>query len=378
MSEPAYLEISRLYKAFSGPVLRGIDLGVRRGELLALLGPSGCGKTTLLRILAGLLAADAGSLRLEGQALDPLPSHRRDIGVVFQNYALFPHMTVRGNVGFGLEMRGVATAEARARVDAALQLVQLQTFAGRRPHQLSGGQQQRVALARAVVIRPRLLLLDEPLSNLDAMLRAQMRGEIRDLHVRTNLTTVLVTHDQTEALTMSDRVAVMSDGQIAQVATPEQLYRDPATAFVAAFVGSPPATLLRVAALSDDVWQVGPHSWRPQPALAAAMRATSRRDLLICLRPERLRIEPADYPGAVPGKLVAVEFLGADRLIHVAIGEQRAIVRSDPEAPPPSAALGVVLPDDPPLFETAGGQRIRCGKCSGIAPVDPPRVGVRS
>jgi ABC-type sugar transport system ATPase subunit len=365
MSDSSYLQIRGLHKTFSDPVLRGVDLEVRRGELLALLGPSGCGKTTLLKILAGLVRADAGSLRLQGEALDMLPPHRRDIGMVFQNYALFPHLTVRGNVSFGLEMRGVPVHEARAQVDAALQLVRLQELAARRPHQLSGGQQQRVALARAVVTAPRLLLLDEPLSNLDAKLRAQMRGEIRDLHVRRNLTTVLVTHDQTEALAMSDRVALMADGQISQIGTPQQMYRDPAAAFVAGFLGSPPATLLSVTVL-DGSWRVGPQVWSPQPALAAAMAAAGRRDLVIGLRPERLRIEPPGYPGALAARLLTVEFLGAERLVHVEAGDQRLVVSVDPEAPPPSAVMGIVLPDDPPLFQPDTGLRIR------VAPLDSP------
>ena len=359
MSDEGYVAVSGLRKAFGRtPVLDGVDVAMRRGELVALLGPSGCGKTTVLRIVAGLLAADEGTVAIDGRSLAGLPPHRRDIGVVFQSYALFPHMSVRANVRFGLEMRGVGRAEAERRVDAALALVQLSQLGGRRPSELSGGQQQRVALARAVVIQPRLLLLDEPLSNLDAMLRATMRVDIRDLHLRTGLTTILVTHDQTEAMTMADRIAVMAHGRVQQVGTPEQVYEDPATAFVASFVGHPPATLLRVNA-SGGVCRVGDVEWQPPAATLAAIQAAPGSEALLCLRPERLRITGSRSPRALSGRVVAVEFLGADRLVHVQVGGARVVVRTGGQESLSTGEVGVEVTGSPPLFDTAGGERIR-------------------
>ncbi|MBL8837318.1 MAG: ABC transporter ATP-binding protein [Alphaproteobacteria bacterium] len=218
-------------------VVQALNLDVGRGELVSLLGPSGCGKTTTLRMIAGFVTPSGGTIRIAGRAIDLLPAHRRNIGYVFQNYALFPHLSVADNVGFGLKMRFVAPAERQRRVAAALDLVGLADLGGRFPAQLSGGQQQRVALARALVIEPDVLLLDEPLSNLDAALRAEMRSEIRALQRRLEITTVFVTHDQSEALAMSDRIAVMRAGRIEEVATPQALCDRPARSFTAAFLG---------------------------------------------------------------------------------------------------------------------------------------------
>ena len=214
-----------------------VDLDVAKGEFVSLLGPSGCGKTTTLRMIAGLVPASDGRIVVAGRDITAMPTYRRDMGLVFQSYALFPHMTVAGNVAFGLEMRGLPKAEIRTRVAEAIAMVRLDGREDRKPGQLSGGQQQRVALARALVIRPSILLLDEPLSNLDAKLREEMRNEIRDIQRRLGTTAIFVTHDQDEALTMSDRVVVMNHGHIEQIGTPEDLYERPASPFVAAFVG---------------------------------------------------------------------------------------------------------------------------------------------
>jgi ABC-type Fe3+/spermidine/putrescine transport system ATPase subunit len=214
-----------------------LDLDVREGEFVTLLGPSGCGKTTTLGLVAGFVAPTQGEIFLKGRPVAGLPPFRRDIGVVFQDYALFPHLTAGENIAFGLRMRKVAAAELAQRVQEALELVQLSGLAMRRPLELSGGQRQRVALARALVIRPTLLLLDEPLSNLDLKLREEMRIEIAGLQRRLGITTVFVTHDQGEALVMSDRIAVMSAGRIEQVGTPADIYERPATRFVAEFIG---------------------------------------------------------------------------------------------------------------------------------------------
>ena len=238
MSGTGALALEGLRKSYGeAPVVDGVDLAVRPGEFVTLLGPSGCGKTTILRMVAGLVAPSAGRIRVDGADITAAPVHRRNMGLVFQNYALFPHMTVAGNVAFGLEMRGVARDAATARVREALDLVRLGEYRDRRPRQLSGGQQQRVALARALVVRPAVLLLDEPLSNLDAKLREDLRDEIRAIQERLGTTTVFVTHDQAEALTMSDRVVVLNAGRIEQVGTPVEIYDAPATPFVATFIG---------------------------------------------------------------------------------------------------------------------------------------------
>ena len=219
------------------PVLRNISLHVADRELFFLLGPSGCGKTTLLRLIAGFYQPASGEVRFGDRLMKTVEPHRRNTGMVFQNYALWPHLTVAENVVYGLEVRGLPAPERRARVAEALRIVRMEPFADRKPNQLSGGQQQRVALARALVIRPDVLLLDEPLSNLDAQLRLEMRDEIRRIHDETRITTIYVTHDQKEALSMADRLAVLRDGVIEQVDDPRSMYRRPATRFVADFIG---------------------------------------------------------------------------------------------------------------------------------------------
>jgi len=234
----AELRLVALEKRYGATVaVAGIDLAVREGEFMTLLGPSGCGKTTTLGLVAGFFAPSAGSIHIGGKAVAELPPFRRDIGVVFQDYALFPHLTAAENVAFGLRMRKLPAAEIATRVREALDLVQLAGLGDRRSLELSGGQRQRVALARALVIRPTVLLLDEPLSNLDLKLREEMRVEIATLQRRLGITTVFVTHDQGEALVMSDRIAVMNAGRIEQVGTPSDIYERPATRFVAEFIG---------------------------------------------------------------------------------------------------------------------------------------------
>src|SRR5881394_3047297 len=232
--------------------LKDVTLSVRRGEFIALLGPSGCGKSTALNCLAGLLTLTNGSIWLDKTRIDELKPEQRGFGMVFQNYALFPHMSVRRNVGFGLRMRGVGRDDTRRRVDEALRLVQLSQYADRLPAQLSGGQQQRVAIARAIVLEPPLVLMDEPLSNLDAELRLEMRTEIRRLHQSLGLTTVYVTHDQEEALSLADRLVVLREGLVQQVGTPEELYRSPANPYVASFMGYRNLLPMTVAARTGD------------------------------------------------------------------------------------------------------------------------------
>jgi len=236
--EGTRVQLQGIVKSYSGTtVLHGLDVDIAPGEFVSLLGPSGCGKTTLLRVLAGLEGADRGVVLLGGEDVSRVPTNRRDIGMVFQSYSLFPHLRVIDNTAFGLRRRGVGRADAAKRSLDALALTGLADFADRFPHQLSGGQQQRVALARALVTEPRVLLLDEPLSALDAKVRVQLRDEIRRIQLRLGITTVFVTHDQEEALAVSDRIAVMDSGRIEQIGSPEQLYTTPSSAGVAAFVG---------------------------------------------------------------------------------------------------------------------------------------------
>jgi iron(III) transport system ATP-binding protein len=232
------IRIANISKSFGQtPALRDVSLEVESQELFFLLGPSGCGKTTLLRLIAGFYEPDTGELFFGDKPMTGVPPHRRNTGMVFQNYALWPHMTVAENVAYGLDVRAVPASEKKRRVAEALEIVQMNAYAERLPNQLSGGQQQRVALARALVIRPDALLLDEPLSNLDARLRLEMRDEIRRIHAQTKITTIYVTHDQKEALSMANRIAVMRDGRIEQIGDPRSLYREPASRFVADFMG---------------------------------------------------------------------------------------------------------------------------------------------
>jgi len=233
------LTFDSIHKAFGSNVaLHSLDLDVHQGELISLLGPSGCGKTTALRIAAGFEFADRGTISLAGQDISDVPAHKRNMGMVFQSYSLFPNLDVSANIGYGLRTRRVDKATAKARVAEMIDLVQLEAHAKKYPHQLSGGQQQRVALARALAIQPAVLLLDEPLSALDAKVRASLRDEIRRIQTEVGITTLFVTHDQEEALAISDRIAVMSQGRMEQLGTPTEIYRNPSTAFVARFIGS--------------------------------------------------------------------------------------------------------------------------------------------
>jgi putative spermidine/putrescine transport system ATP-binding protein len=284
---PAALELHALCKTFgTHTVVRDFDLHVAPGEMIVLLGPSGCGKTTTLRMIAGFQTATSGDIRLDGSSILPIPPHRRDIGIVFQSYALFPHLTAARNVRFGLEMRRMPTSAADQRVREILRLVKLDTYADRLPRQLSGGQQQRVALARALAIQPRLLLLDEPLSNLDAALRQEMAREIRILQRERGITAIVVTHDQGEAMAMADRLVVMRDGGIEQIGSQEDLYERPATPFVAGFIGR--SNLLQ-GILTDASTFVSNGS---PISLAASYQGAA----CLALRPESIRLAPIGVP----------------------------------------------------------------------------------
>lgn len=310
------LDISGLRLRY-GPVvvLDGVDLSVMPGELFVLLGGSGSGKTTLLRAIAGLTKPDGGTIRLRGSPIDDLPPHRRPVNTMFQSYALFPHLTVAGNVAFGLRRRGLRLAVVRDRVAEMLELVQLRSLERRRPHELSGGQRQRVALARSLAPRPALLLLDEPLSALDPALRAATRAELMRVQADTGTTFILVTHDQQEALTMASRIGVMRHGLIAQVGTPATLYEQPASRFVAEFVGAANVLPARIEAADDTGTLVAIEGVGMVRGRASAFAPGDA--CLVALRPERLRLarEGETPENRAPGFLVQSAY-GGETLLH--------------------------------------------------------------
>lgn len=289
----AYVRFADVQKSYDGEtlVVKQLNLDIERGEFVTMLGPSGSGKTTCLMMLAGFETATHGDIILDGMSINNVPPHKRDIGMVFQNYALFPHMTVNENLAFPLEVRGVARGDIEQRVRRALDMVQLDDFGGRRPGQLSGGQQQRVAVARALVFEPKLVLMDEPLGALDKQLREQMQYEIKHIHETLGVTVVYVTHDQSEALTMSNRIAVFDDGVIQQLATPEDLYEKPENAFVADFIGENNTLLGEIVEVNGGNCTVKVNSGEAFTALAVNIGGVGARTTL-SLRPERVAINP--------------------------------------------------------------------------------------
>src|SRR5947208_4032324 len=322
----AYLDVVDVAKWFRAtPVLQGLGLQVRAGEFVSLLGPSGCGKTTLLRIIAGLLAADRGRVILDGADITRVPAHRRNVGVVFQNYALFPHLTVAENVAFGLKARGTPTGEIAGMVSRALALVRLTDYGPRPIFALSGGQQQRIAVARALAVRPKLLLLDEPLSALDRKLRETMRMELGHLLHDLGITAIFVTHDQDEALVMSDRIAVMHAGRIEQFDTPAAIYARAATPFVLDFVGM--STRLRgtVSAVDGDELVVDPAAGR----IRVRGRALAGAAVLVAVRPENVHVGLGGE-NTLELKLRDLVFLGSKLLLHFHAPERDQVVAEAP------------------------------------------------
>ena len=319
------LRLAGLGKSFAAtPVVTGVDLDIAEGEMVVLLGPSGCGKTTILRMVAGFVTPSTGDILIDDASVVGVPPHRRDLGLVFQSYALFPHMTVARNVAFGPQMRGIKGEALDRQVADMLRLTRLESLSGRLPRQLSGGQQQRVALARALAARPRLLLLDEPLSNLDAALRGEVGRDIRLLQQSTGLTTVMVTHDQDEAMAMADRLVVMRDGQVQQTGTQEDLYERPATPFVASFIGR--SNML-------DGTLDGPDRLLARGAeLRLAGHYDVREPCTLALRPERLTFEAQGGPGALEGTVVMASYLGPVREHLIRIGPEAQVVVRDTTA----------------------------------------------
>ena len=299
-------------------VIHGLSIEIEPGEFVAFVGPSGCGKSTLLRMIAGLESFQEGEIAIGERVVNDVPARDRDIAMVFQDYALYPHMTVEANMGFGLKMRDFPKSEIDARVGAAAKVLQLESLLRRKPRELSGGQRQRVAMGRAIVREPKVFLFDEPLSNLDAQLRVDMRSEIKRLHQSLAATMIYVTHDQIEAMTLADRIVVLQGGRIEQVGTPRELYHQPATRFVAGFIGAPPMNFL-TAEMVDGVARLSDGAVIAAPSHEGVVGLVD-----LGVRPEHLRADPA---GPIVTTVDLVEPLGPDTLVTVRLGQQRLIAR---------------------------------------------------
>lgn len=342
------LELRGVGRRFGGvDALSGLDLTIRSGEFVALLGPSGCGKSTALNCLAGLLPLTHGEILLDGRRIDTLPPERRGFGMVFQSYALFPHLTVEKNVAFGLQMQGLPRAEIDTRVREAIGLVKLGEHTRKLPGQLSGGQQQRVAIARAVVLEPSLVLMDEPLSNLDAKLRLDMRTEIRRLHQSLGLTTIYVTHDQEEALSLADRLVVMREGRVQQVGTPDELYESPTSWYVADFMGYRNILSATVVSTSGGEVVVA------LPGADGGVRLTGRAvgslkagdRVRVAVRPEDFVVSTGSTSGggSIPGAVSVVEYHGREHAVGVQAGDTMLHART-PAAPQVGSAVQLTAP----------------------------------
>jgi len=359
----ARVELRRISKRYPGvTALDDVELVVEPGEFFTLLGPSGCGKTTLLRTIAGFNQQDSGEILFDGARIDNVPAHRRNIGMVYQDYAIFPHKSVADNVAFGLTMRRIPRQEIAGRVGRSLDLVQLGGHAARMPHELSGGQQQRVALARAMVVNPKILLMDEPLSNLDAKLRIELRDEIRDLQRRLGITTIYVTHDQEEALVISDRICVLQDGRVHQVAPPQEVYGRPATLFVGSFVGTM-NVFERLPVRAGGEITIGAAT-RRLPALAG------RSEVTVAVRPEDVVLSghgaQAAATMALEGTVEKVTYAGREAFYRWAGGDDLRML------------VHVSRPDTGTL--AAGGERLRIeipiARLHAFDPADGRRIAL--
>jgi sn-glycerol 3-phosphate transport system ATP-binding protein len=331
-------------------VIHGVDAEIADGEFVVIVGPSGCGKSTLLRMVAGLEEITGGEIHIAGRIVNQLEPAERDIAMVFQNYALYPHMTVFDNMAYGLKIAKVPVAEIKARVDKAAGILQLAPYLARKPRELSGGQRQRVAMGRAIVRQPAVFLFDEPLSNLDAKLRAGTRLEIQKLHAELGVTSLFVTHDQVEAMTLAQRMIVMNAGRMEQIGTPDEVYHRPATTFVAGFIGSPPMNLLEGQAEGSRFTSGGVTLDLPAPA-------PRNGTLLLGVRPEHA--DPAERGWAL--RVDVVEMLGAERLVYCQLGDKAFTVRLDATLPPPapgSTLTVAVQPQQLHWFDPQTQQRV--------------------
>ncbi|MET4632624.1 sn-glycerol-3-phosphate ABC transporter ATP-binding protein UgpC [Kaistia defluvii] len=353
------IAIKGVKKAYArNAVVHGVDLEIATGEFIVILGPSGCGKSTLLRMIAGLEEISGGEIWIDGKLVNKMEPRERGCAMVFQNYALYPHMTVAENIGYALKVAGVPKAERAKRVAATAKVVGLEAFLDRRPAALSGGQRQRVAMGRAIVREPKVFLFDEPLSNLDAKLRVAMRAEIRRLHRRLGATSVFVTHDQTEAMTMGDRLVVMNGGRIEQVGTPAEVYNRPATRFVANFVGSPSMNLMEGAIDRHGVFVYDEQRRIPLPGAIDARLVGHK--VTLGVRAEAARLVAPGTPGSLPATVDFIEELGAGRVVHTDFdGLSFAVALSGPASFETGDAVGVEIdPADIHLFAADTGKRI--------------------
>jgi sn-glycerol 3-phosphate transport system ATP-binding protein len=360
----AEIEISQVCKDYHGGVraVHGVDISIADGEFIVLVGPSGCGKSTLLRMVAGLEDISEGTVRIGDRVVNQIDPADRDIAMVFQNYALYPHMSVRENLEYGLKNRKTPKAEIDARVTEAARMLELQPYLDRKPRALSGGQRQRVAMGRAIVRKPAAFLFDEPLSNLDAKLRVSMRGEIKRLQRRLGTTSIYVTHDQLEAMTLADRLVVLNGGRIEQIGAPLDVYHTPASTFVASFIGSPAMNLLS-GELHGDRLAIGPVVL-PLNGFAPASGAVT-----VGIRAEDLRLANAGEE-AMPFRVDYIEELGSQRLVHGLLGDQQLTVALSPEIDLPVELLLTISPDRLHFFSVETGKRIP-GKADRVAKPEP-------
>ena len=384
MAEIVFDQVAKVYPG-GNTAVENLSLRVADGEFMVLVGPSGCGKTTALRMIAGLEEVTDGTISIGGQVVNNVLPKDRDIAMVFQNYALYPQMSVGQNMGFALKIRNVPKAEIQRRVEEAAKILRLTEYLDRRPKALSGGQRQRVAMGRAIVREPRAFLMDEPLSNLDAQLRVEMRSEISRIQRLLGVATIYVTHDQTEAMTMGDRVAVMRGGVLQQVATPEDLYDHPVNSFVAGFIGSPPMNLLSATLVNVE----GAMSVRfgdQSVAVPERYRATHRleanvgRSVLVGVRPEDMVVATDDAPGRFSAMVTLREALGSEILAHLSFGDDELIVDDTEVTTPAGHSTRVVArlaartpvavgerielclnPDNLHFFDAASGETLRVG-----------------
>ena len=355
MAEIALRDVKKSYTK-QLQVIHGVNVDIADGEFIVIVGPSGCGKSTLLRMIAGLEVITAGEISIAGKVVNNVEPKDRNIAMVFQNYALYPHMSVYENMSYGLRIRRMSKAEIDTRVQRAAKILELTSFLARRPRELSGGQRQRVAMGRAIVREPAAFLFDEPLSNLDAKLRVQMRLEIQKLHRELKTTSIFVTHDQVEAMTLADRMIVMNLGMVEQIGRPIEVYDDPASLFVAGFIGSPAMNFLSGKRSGDDV-VIGSAARIPLPA---ALRASAPEAIVVGVRPEHL--VPGEAAGTVfRFKVETVEALGADSLVHGEVGGGTIVARVDGHATPePGAQLAfTAMPGKLFFFDTGTGKRLR-------------------
>jgi multiple sugar transport system ATP-binding protein len=370
----AALELCNIRKSYPGSsqeTLKDIDLKIEDGEFLILVGPSGCGKSTLMNCIAGLEDITGGEIRLDGADISGASPKDRDIAMVFQSYALYPTMTVQENISFGLKMRKVPAARIDEEVSRVAKLLQIEHLLNRKPSQLSGGQQQRVAMGRALARRPKIYLFDEPLSNLDAKLRVEMRTEIKLMHQRLKTTTVYVTHDQIEAMTLGDKVAVMKDGVVQQFGTPKDIYNDPANLFVASFIGSPPMNFvpLRLSRQSGS-WQALLDSGQDRcelPLRLADGDSLEGREVILGIRPEQICLGGDAALPSLRAEVQVVEPTGPDTMVFVELNHTKVCVRLAPDAAPmPGASLDLQFePEKVLLFDAKTGERLGVAKQHG-------------